>query len=136
MKNANIPFDKKKSWLIPGALVGQRKPNNWGLYDMLGNLVELTLDRIPLVSPDGQQRRDGSTVSGLVYSDAKDPLAWDDGEEPVSVMRSYWGMHDSGPGWAGRKICQLWRGYPAAAGFRIVAGPDLVKERNLKSRAK
>lgn len=127
LKKANVQFDEKKSWLIPGTTVGQRKPNGWGLYDMLGNVESVTYDCIPSVTRDGQPWRAGATPQGMDYSDAVDPLTWTNDPEPVSIVRSA-----TGGGWGVSKRTLLWKQRVSVVGFRIVIGPDLVKEKTAK----
>jgi formylglycine-generating enzyme required for sulfatase activity len=66
--------------------VGQKKPNAWGLYDMLGNVAEWTLDQFdpnyfksigenpvdPLIKPTSRYPR---SIRGGSYLDAADLLA-------------------------------------------------------------
>jgi formylglycine-generating enzyme required for sulfatase activity len=102
--------------------VGQKKPNGWGLYDMLGNVAEWTLDQYdagyfnkikdgdgnPLVDPGPRYPK---SVRGGGYTDKADAL------RPSSRSKS-------DPSW-NRRDPQIpksrwWLTDAAAVGFRIV----------------
>ena len=102
--------------------VGQKKPNAWGLYDMLGNVAEWTLDQYdpafftkvtdgssnPIISPGTRYPK---TVRGGGYSDkpeamrsasrAKSDPSWN--KRDPQIPKSKWWLTDA-----------------AAVGFRIV----------------
>lgn len=120
----------KQWWNLPGTTVGQKKPNQWGLYDMIGNLEEVVYDSIPPKTPDGQPQRSGSPPQGIDYSDSTDPLVWavHDGTS-FSMAR---GSNGAGAGWGSSKKGLSWQQRVTCVGFRVVIGPDLVKERALK----
>jgi formylglycine-generating enzyme required for sulfatase activity len=61
--------------------VGQKKPNPWGLYDMHGNVAELTLDQI---LEDGYAKFAGKTVS------AEEALVWPTKLIPRAVRGGSW----------------------------------------------
>lgn len=133
LKKAGIEIDAKQWWNLPGTTVGQKKPNQWGLYDMIGNLEEVVYDSIPPKTPDGQPQRSGSPPQGIDYSDSTDPLVWavHDGTS-FSMAR---GSNGAGAGWGSSKKTLAWKQRVFCVGFRVVIGPDLVKERKLKPLA-
>jgi formylglycine-generating enzyme required for sulfatase activity len=82
--------------------VGQKQPNPWGLFDMLGNAYEWCADRH---GPYG-------------VGEATDPVGPDSGRE--RVMRG--GAWDSDPGYL-RSACRYWNAPMSAhslLGFRVV----------------
>ena len=131
LKKKGVDFDEKATWNLPGMTCGTKKPNRWGLFDMLGNIGELSYDRIPSVLPDGYKQRPGGNPEGVKYEDAKDPLFWSPEDAPVSMVRENRG---SGDGFGGVKRNLMWTQRVRCVGFRIVAGPDLVKEKKLKRK--
>ena len=81
------PETFSKAWLLERAWVwdncegvpqpvGQKKPNRWDFYDMIGNLVEMTLD-----------------IEGGSYADATDPhgKVFNDGVDNTSQLMYYCG---------------------------------------------
>lgn len=62
-------------------LVGQKKPNPWGLYDMHGNVAEWTIDQ---VLEDGYQRFAGKTVK------TADALVWPTELVPRAIRGGLW----------------------------------------------
>jgi formylglycine-generating enzyme required for sulfatase activity len=127
----NLPLKLK------GAEVGTKRPNAWGLYDMLGNQGECLLDRFDL----GKLKRlNGSPARGTgVYDwrsqdafifqlEETDPLNWATDGDVVQMVRG-----------SGRFV--KWRGHlfrksPSAGmgliPFRLCIGPDLIQEKGLK----
>ena len=130
LKQARVEFDEKKSWALPGVSVGRKKPNQWGLYDMIGNLEEIIYDCLPSKLPDGRPQQSGAQVVGMRYEDATDPLSWTTGDDlPMTLAR---GGNNAGAGWGSGKKVIRWNQRVECVGFRIVVGPDLAKERKLK----
>lgn len=102
--------------------VGQKKPNQWGLYDMLGNVAEWTLDQYdkdyfntitrdpkdPLIEPT---RRNLRSIRGGSYESSSDELR--------TASRDYWKA-----AWNKRDPqipkSKWWLTDAAFAGFRLV----------------
>ena len=125
------------SYMIPGYIVGTKKPNRWGLYDMIGNLGEMTYDRLPSTMSDGETQRVGNSPVGMVYADSTDPLMWTKDDDSINIVRAKSKYEaELGYGWGTFKRPEFWNGFKgrgkgiAGFGFRIVAGPDLVKEKH------
>lgn len=91
-----------------GALkpVGQRRPNAWGLYDLLGNATEWCWDWF------------GPYPDGAVTDPIGTPMA--DFKEPVRVLRG--GSAQNTPKWANAASRSWWnpRGRGEHIGFRLV----------------
>ncbi|OGT16377.1 MAG: hypothetical protein A2342_01665 [Gallionellales bacterium RIFOXYB12_FULL_54_9] len=81
--------------------VGQLNPNNWGLYDMSGNVAELTQDCF-------HETYQGAPADGS---------AWKGGDCRLRVTRGgYWGYSDEGVRAAGRAT----GGLEYSTGFRVI----------------
>ena len=63
-------------------LVGQKKPNAWGLFDMHGNVGELVLDQY---SPDGYERLKGDAIVS-----AEQAINWPTESDPRVVRGGSW----------------------------------------------
>ena len=100
LSSRSLPISKESS---PLHQVGTRKPNPFGLFDMFGNVHELTRDRLPvdrledlsLVNPTGQVGPSASYCGGSWYGafDTASPWpsrGWDD--VPVSRGHAHIGF--------------------------------------------
>ena len=105
------------SWIVNGGRyytthpVGQKLPNAWGLYDMLGNVTEWCMDWYS-----------GSLPGGSVT----DPLGADTG-----MWRLDRGGNWGGPGWANRSTIRnqnLLDIGITAVGFRLILAPELANQ--------
>ena len=122
--------DWEKLLNIYGTEVGTKKPNVWGLFDMLGNLGELTLDvvdasRIP--SGDGGRKK-WEDQEAISYEEVEtDPLR----RTPQNIRGKNL--------FRGGHINFGWGVNPYAKNldyvihpFRLCVGPDLMKEKGFK----
>ena len=114
--------------LNPTVQVGLRNPNAWGLYDLSGNADTWLLDTFPS-GKTADARHGVKLANDLAWQDAVDPLFWStDGLDGSGLFRDTrlakgWGVVDvlyAKPG-------ARW----GCLGFRLVVGPDLLKERGL-----
>lgn len=130
LKSKGVADPGKRVWdlLWP---VGLKKPNAWGLYDMIGLHNEVVLDTYPRF--DGSNERKGpNEAKNIAYADnEKDPLSFAEADA-IGMMR---GVFHDGPMATG--AVKRWCGGDwgaAVVGFRIVAGPDLLKEKRQKRK--
>ncbi len=134
---AGVKFDATR---VFGAAVGTKRPNAWGLYDMVGNGSEYLLDRVDCgLLKDGK----GVSLAGRsgypdwfdqdavrIEETETDPLWWCSGEQARNLKRG-----------SGARVNGRWTGHPAILSlcfglhpfpFRLCIGPDLVKEKGFK----
>ncbi len=118
----------------PGTVfaVGTRRPNAWGIYDMLGNGQEYVLDTIP---PDSIQRPYGEGVfdSGSYdfgYADEEtEPLRHVNDANGLVITRGGVRYRRFDASWYGRTVVapsSHWNGHYV---FRIALAPDILGER-------
>jgi len=115
--------------------VGTRRPNIWGIYDMLGNGQEYVLDTLP---KDSVQRPYGECVLGdsydLEYADEEtDPLRTADDPEGLVITRGGVRYRRFGASWYERTVVSPsshWNGHFV---FRIALAPDILGERRKES---
>lgn len=121
----------KKSYHLPPMTVGTKAPNDWGIYDMLGNGREFVLDTLDNTGWSGKSPSDGLVGKGLLlYKESEtDPLRFvPDAKKWKPLIR---GSKDK-VSWYGK--CRGASGWSFGMGttFRLVIGPDLLKERGIK----
>ena len=133
LERKGVPIDAQRwkgaYWQV-AASVATKKPNAWGLYDMLGNQAEIVLDTF-----SSQVMRDIEQSFCVVKSPDDlpwidkdvDPLFWNDGDDAAFLRIDSLNVHGWGENaiWFMKQNARL--GY--CDGFRLVVGPDLVKER-------
>ena len=130
---------------LPG---GQKKPNAWGVYDMLGNGREFVLDCVS--NADYKKGRPTRNLLGtdlLHYEDEEeDPLRYrlepkqakgkkvPEGEGRCMLVRNFADTPNGDWYAKGRGVPSC--GYGMGATFRVVIGPDLVSEWKAKNGKK
>ena len=117
--------------MFNGMEVGTKKPNVWGLYDMVGNLGEIVADALDksLVQFNDRKSWNRRDQNALCYeTEETDPLHFASQDAKRVMLRrggtQYWG-------WAAtvgdKHFCER---YPCP--FRLCIGPDLMKEKGFK----
>ncbi len=111
--------------------VGTRRPNAWGIYDMLGNGQEYVLDTIP---NDAVQIRwgEGRFDRGynMRYADEEtEPLRSVDGSDGLVITRGGLRYRRFGASWYLRTVVESGAHFNGHFVFRIVLAPDIVGER-------
>ena len=129
----------EKTWVGPVFAVGQRRPNAWGIYDMLGNGREFVLDTIPRGAVDlsyGEGSLDRCYDFG--YRDGEtDPLHRAAETNAYAMLRGgpRWGRFTAG--WYNRIVRDAsYPDYDRQLVFRIVLAPDVLAERVKKGGGK
>ena len=119
--------------------VGKKLPNNWGLYDMLGNGAEIVLDTVYQPTDWANLIMPVDTRGRIQYQDEEtDPLRID--EHPrkfgsVCITRGAAKEDKFSPDWYCRDGVPLNIGQNGQT-FRLVIGPDLVSEWKAKNAKK
>ena len=130
LRKKNVGWDAS-TWRTPAnnpsVEVGLRKPNPWGLYDLIGNIDQWAMDVAP-----SSRTRFVTSARDLAWADDTDPLFWcDDGIDGSGIFNTTrqakaWGELEIMYAAPGRR----WH----CLGFRIVIAPDLIAERKLNLR--
>lgn len=121
-------FPESRRPLLP---VGLKAPNARGLYDMLGNGREYTLDTVNWMRTGEEAAlwlARSKEQKALVYEDEEtDPLRWFEGTFQGVVMRGVASNSEGHPfaKYVPRTLTESW------GCFRIVAGPDLLVEQGI-----
>jgi len=128
-----------KSWIGPVFAVGRRRPNAWGIYDMLGNGREFVLDTISRGAIDLSY---GEGVIGQSHdfewrAEETDPVRYCTESNRLFMLRGgpRWGRFNAG--WYSRVVRP--GTYPDIVRqlvFRIALAPDLLAERGGKGGCK
>ena len=115
--------------------VGTRRPNAWGIYDMLGNGQEYVLDTIPR---DAVQLPYGEGVLGtaynLGYSDEEtEPVRHVDDPNALVLTRGGMRFRRFGASWYDRTVVSPKTHYNRHFVFRVALAPDILGERRKES---
>lgn len=125
------------SWVGPVMSGGRRKPNAWGIYDMLGNGAEMVLDTLP---PDAVKTEYGEGVIGrenaFKYQDEEtDPLRFAGTQDVLYVFRGRPRWTRFAASWYCRTVRKAYPDSNRQQVFRVVLAPDILAERKEKEAA-
>ncbi len=125
------PIDRIKAGQGTVFAVGTRRPNAWGIYDMLGNGQEYVLDTIPRDSvkrPWGEGVINGAYDMG--YADEEtEPLRQAGGSNGLVVTRGGMRYRRFGASWYSRTAVASGAHSNGHFVFRIALAPDIIGER-------
>ena len=128
----------KDAWDRLRYYVGTRKPNNWGIYDMLSNGSEYMLDTFWHPS-NNDYVMSTPTQRGLMYEEEEtDPLRVyvPEGKKAVACMIRGGGDNNKFDGdWFRKKTLPTFTDYEGS-GFHLVVGPDIEGEWKAKNAKK
>lgn len=118
--------------------VGLRRPNAWGIHDMLGNGEEYVLDMIPRGSISTKY---GENLLGRAHdfgyaSEETEPLRYSTASKRLAITRGGKRYARFGASFYEHVVTAPtahWNGHWT---FRVVLGPDLVAERGLEGGGK
>ena len=123
--------------------VGLKQPNRWGLYDMMSNGIEMTLDVIAC-----SRARDGNRIppvemrNGVIQYDAEevDPLRFSEDPLRETICRGGGKVNGAMSAQEGSCFCKCryhcCEEWFHEMTFRLVIGPDLVSEWKAKNAKK
>ncbi len=125
------------SWVGPVMSGGRKKPNAWGIYDMLGNGAEMVLDTLP---PDAVKTEYGEGVIGrenvFNYQDEEtDPLRFAGVQSVLFVFRGRPRWTRFAASWYCRTVRKVYSDSNRQQVFRVVLAPDILAERRAKEDA-
>ena len=134
LKKKNIEW-KDSPVVLPAFPVGLKRPNGWGLFDMLGNHPEVTMDQIPKNAPDvvnyGQGKELGIIRAITHARQEKDPLMYYETDWNL-LVRGRWDNYLLMEALPANRI-QYAGGFGYT--FRVCLGPDLIAEKKAKGNS-
>ena len=125
------------SWVGPVMSGGRKRPNAWGIYDMLGNGAEMVLDTLP---PNAVKTEYGEGVIGredvFDYQDEEtDPLRFAGTRNVLFVFRGRPRWTRFAASWYCRTVRKAYPDGNRQQVFRVVLAPDILAERDEKEAA-
>ena len=131
LKRKNIEW-KDSPVVLPAFPAGLKRPNGWGIFDMLGNHPEVTMDRIPKNAPDVVNYKQGKE-SGIIHAitharQETDPLMYYESDWNL-LVRGRWDNYLLMEALPANRI-QYAGGFGYT--FRVCLGPDLIAEKKAK----
>jgi len=117
--------------------VGQRRPNAWGIFDMLGNGGEALLDTIPNVVTYEFGEGIFDKPFDFGYEEGMtDPVRYTTATNRLALMRGTARWCRFNPQWYGRVVVECCGHWHGSFTFRVVLAPDILRERGLEGGAK
>ena len=129
VRKFGLPANRIPKYVWPPMKVGTKKPNVWGVYDMLGNGSELVLDTCQIDNFKKHWGRNEHTdlMGAFLYKEKEvDPLYYAPSNASCPCSCYIRGLHH-------KILAQIDRNVEQYACFRVVIGPDLVAEKMAKN---
>ena len=122
-----------KDWVGPVFAVGTKRPNAWGLYDMLGNGGEMVLDTLPLnaLKIDYGEGRIGRENVHNYQDEETDPLRFSGTENVLLVLRGRPRWTRFAASWYCRTARVDYPKWSRGQVFRVALAPDILRERGI-----
>jgi formylglycine-generating enzyme required for sulfatase activity len=127
-----MTINLKEFYFLPPMTVGTKDPNDWGIYDMLGNGREFVFDTLDDSGWPGKGTSDELVGKGiLLYKESEtDPLRFvADRKKWHPLIR---GTDVTKGAWYAKCRGAPYPRFGMKTTFRLVIGPDLLKERGIK----
>ncbi len=127
-----------KDWVGPVFAVGTKRPNAWGLYDMLGNGAEMVLDTLPTnaVKVEFGEGRIGRENVHNYQDEETDPLRFAGTENVLLVLRGRPRWTRFAASWYCRTVRIDYPRWSRGQVFRVALAPDILAERTAKEAAR
>jgi len=132
VRKYGLPANRIPEHVWPPMKVGTKKPNAWGIYDMLGNGNELVLDTCQIDNFNKHWGRNEHTdlMGAFLYKEKEvDPLHYAPSNASCPCSCYIWGRY-------GKTASRIGQGVEQYACFRVVIGPDLEAEKMAKNGKK